>query len=255
MDPTQRALFRNIIQNPRDDIPRLVYADWLEEHEAIVACIRCDGCRKRCAWCKGAGWGSNGYKVRAEFIRLQCEIEVQLNKLRRHKKYDGEMFRISDGVRSLVKRETAMLKLIKVENWDVQSYHSNTRRNRRLNIPAIMRRKPEVLMMERGFPDTVWCDSEYWLKHGYELCQTEVIETINLTDVSRFAVMGKFTLNTSDAEDYRTNPLPEKLYQFQLSRGIKYPRKFKDSLKLDNHVREACIAWVKAEHQASVGAL
>jgi len=41
------ALLQAIIRNPNDDLPRLVYADWLEE--------------------------SSEYK-RAEFIRLQCEI-------------------------------------------------------------------------------------------------------------------------------------------------------------------------------------
>jgi uncharacterized protein (TIGR02996 family) len=40
------TLFRAICENPADDTPRLVYADWLEE---------------------------NGRPERAEFIRLQCE--------------------------------------------------------------------------------------------------------------------------------------------------------------------------------------
>lgn len=41
------ALVRAIIENPEDDSPRLVYADWLDEH---------------------------GGAARAEFIRLQCEL-------------------------------------------------------------------------------------------------------------------------------------------------------------------------------------
>ena len=40
------ALFRAICEQPREDMPRLVYADWLQE---------------------------NGRPERAEFIRLQCE--------------------------------------------------------------------------------------------------------------------------------------------------------------------------------------
>jgi uncharacterized protein (TIGR02996 family) len=39
-------LFRAVCENPADDMPRLVYADWLQE---------------------------NGHPERAEFIRLQCE--------------------------------------------------------------------------------------------------------------------------------------------------------------------------------------
>jgi uncharacterized protein (TIGR02996 family) len=42
------ALLRAIIESPEDDVPRLVYADWLDEH---------------------------GQVARGEFIRLQCELE------------------------------------------------------------------------------------------------------------------------------------------------------------------------------------
>src|SRR5437762_9382326 len=41
------AFLRAIIDNPDDDLPRLVYADWLDEH---------------------------GDAARAEFIRVQCEL-------------------------------------------------------------------------------------------------------------------------------------------------------------------------------------
>jgi len=43
----QRALWRAIRANPDDDTPRLVYADWLDEHNE---------------------------PARAEFVRVQCEI-------------------------------------------------------------------------------------------------------------------------------------------------------------------------------------
>jgi uncharacterized protein (TIGR02996 family) len=47
MTADERALIQAIIANPDDDLPRLVYADWLEEH---------------------------GRPERAEFIRVQCEL-------------------------------------------------------------------------------------------------------------------------------------------------------------------------------------
>jgi uncharacterized protein (TIGR02996 family) len=47
MHPDQSALYRGIVANPHDDLPRLVYADWLEEH---------------------------GRDERAEFIRVQCAL-------------------------------------------------------------------------------------------------------------------------------------------------------------------------------------
>ena len=48
MTPTGTALLAAILANPDEDTPRLVYADWLEE---------------------------NGEPERAEFIRVQCELE------------------------------------------------------------------------------------------------------------------------------------------------------------------------------------
>jgi uncharacterized protein (TIGR02996 family) len=47
MDDVERALLAAIIAEPEDDTPRLVYADWLDEH---------------------------GRPERAEFIRVQCEL-------------------------------------------------------------------------------------------------------------------------------------------------------------------------------------
>jgi uncharacterized protein (TIGR02996 family) len=46
--PEQRGLLQAILANPYDDAPRLVYADWLEEH---------------------------GQPQTGEFIRVQCELE------------------------------------------------------------------------------------------------------------------------------------------------------------------------------------
>jgi len=47
MSPDEDALLNGIAADPAADLPRLVYADWLEEH---------------------------GQDLRAEFIRIQCEI-------------------------------------------------------------------------------------------------------------------------------------------------------------------------------------
>jgi uncharacterized protein (TIGR02996 family) len=60
MSPDEHALLSAIEAAPADDLPRLVYADWLEEH---------------------------GQAVRAEFVRLQCEIarlEAARDEIRSH---------------------------------------------------------------------------------------------------------------------------------------------------------------------------
>jgi uncharacterized protein (TIGR02996 family) len=47
MTADERALIQTIIANPDDDLPRLVYADWLEEHgrAASAELFRCEGHR------------------------------------------------------------------------------------------------------------------------------------------------------------------------------------------------------------------
>jgi uncharacterized protein (TIGR02996 family) len=47
MDETQKGLLRAVLEKPWDDAPRLVYADWLDDHDQ-------------------SDW--------AEFIRIQCEL-------------------------------------------------------------------------------------------------------------------------------------------------------------------------------------
>src|SRR5262245_23642963 len=97
-DNTGSALFRAILADPADDAPRLVYADWLDEHATDSAvCPNCDG-RGETRYCDAAGdmddepcgqcggslaggykrgtgrVGGNGFAERAEFVRVQCEL-------------------------------------------------------------------------------------------------------------------------------------------------------------------------------------
>lgn len=98
----QKALLSAILEDPDDDTVRLVYADWLQEHETVEVCRQCVGLgghivprgathrtpanamrRKdfkvggrayvarweKCARCAGKEHASNGYAVYAAFIR------------------------------------------------------------------------------------------------------------------------------------------------------------------------------------------
>ena len=87
------AFLAAVCAAPDDDTPRLVYADWLEEHAERVEC--CRGCRfvalagqhcvydqsgdgswswNLCVGCRGTGLVSDGRAERAELIRVQCEL-------------------------------------------------------------------------------------------------------------------------------------------------------------------------------------
>ena len=76
---TEAALLRAIIAAPADDLPRLVYADWLEEHP-YAPCPACGGSgttggrggaegNPRCPACDGAGRVDAGRRELAAYIR------------------------------------------------------------------------------------------------------------------------------------------------------------------------------------------
>jgi uncharacterized protein (TIGR02996 family) len=88
---TLDALLRTILDNPDDDLPRLVYADCLDEQPGEVACGACGGSRlfvrvghqggphspfAPCTACHGSGRVPDPGRPaeRAEFIRVQCEL-------------------------------------------------------------------------------------------------------------------------------------------------------------------------------------
>jgi uncharacterized protein (TIGR02996 family) len=76
---TAAALLADICQHPGDDTPRLIYADWLKEHDGwtwdtvqghVLHHSRADGPRLL-----AAHWlDEHGEPERAEFIRVQCEM-------------------------------------------------------------------------------------------------------------------------------------------------------------------------------------
>src|SRR5262245_31359864 len=65
----EEAFLEDIAEHPDDDAPRLVYADWLDDH---------------------------GHGAKAEFIRAQCELE-------RLEEYDSRTRELDERVRQLLK--------------------------------------------------------------------------------------------------------------------------------------------------------
>jgi uncharacterized protein (TIGR02996 family) len=97
MTPDELALLAAILADPGDDTPRLVYADWLDEN-ADERCHKCDGAgtqpcpttpdfSQTCSACWGKG---SGRRERAEFIRVQCELETGLNPKMRYLSHTPE---------------------------------------------------------------------------------------------------------------------------------------------------------------------
>lgn len=75
----EAGLMGAILAVPEDDNPRLIYADWLDEHAVDAVCTDChQGRRYGSDWincpCRGTGRVSDGRRELAEFVRVQCEL-------------------------------------------------------------------------------------------------------------------------------------------------------------------------------------
>lgn len=88
---TGSQLLAEIAANPDEDTPRLMYADWLDEHAGTVPCRKCNGTkiykwedetdwgtpipRKDPCWhCQQTGEAPDDSRDRAEFIRVQHRL-------------------------------------------------------------------------------------------------------------------------------------------------------------------------------------
>jgi uncharacterized protein (TIGR02996 family) len=89
----EAELLAAVLATPGDNLPRLVYADWLEEHATDERCPACLGDTRHrmtlpgkperrmlnmvpgtCSECSGTGHVPDGRRERAEFVRVQCEL-------------------------------------------------------------------------------------------------------------------------------------------------------------------------------------
>lgn len=87
MTQEQRDLLNAVLASPDDDLPRLVYADWLDEHDEPTPCGCDDGVIDtgdfdpagnpvyvECGICDGVGHLPNQNALHAALIRTQCTI-------------------------------------------------------------------------------------------------------------------------------------------------------------------------------------
>lgn len=79
------ALYRAILEDPLDQVMKLVYADYLDETAGRVVCPnKGRGCNQpayNCPACHGSGQVSDGRTERAELIRLQIELGQEVETL------------------------------------------------------------------------------------------------------------------------------------------------------------------------------
>lgn len=204
MTSDELALLRAVCESPKDDTPRLVLCDWLEERAVVRHCWRCEGRGGRygdlgmdkanqtvCRYCHGRKEISDGRRERAEFIRVQCELsqtpeliaveqectERDWHAIRpRHPKYTFELTNPRERIG--VMRFTAMnpqrdaLRLRERESWSIENAVAwfGTLAVDSFGSLSIDRPRSEEwesgLLIARGFVESVTTTAADWLAHA-----------------------------------------------------------------------------------------
>lgn len=228
MTPDQRAVLNRIIASPNDDMPRLAYADILQDLPDPTECTDCDGNGKRvfadasgdmdyepCKTCSGYGRVIRGYTRRSEFIRVQCEIaELQRRNDEMSKAgishFDRDRVQLERDLRRLEKRELELWNGdFHGSPWNVQSQiHTELLHKIWVTIPQRKRDNiPPVDLpygtVERGFIREFHCKMDQWLKNGRSIYADHPVQRVVITDKDPL---------------YDSDPMPA--YHWGASRGL-----------------------------------
>jgi uncharacterized protein (TIGR02996 family) len=140
------AILRAVIEEPEEDLPRLLYADWLEE------------------------FGSEEDHIRSEFIRVQCEIA----RLKSERCFCGDSGDPTGCFRCKTLAKLRRRELAFYMNPGTDSFLPDGMRDSHLTLRHIY--------FKRGFADSVSLDTEAWLEHGPTLCAAHPITRVMLMD-------------------------------------------------------------------------
>lgn len=237
MHPEQRAFIDAIIANPEDDAPRLVYADWLDEHDDQMSCPTCNGdCQvkisvtyvpnnqyTRCQTCNGSGCVPNLFAERAAFIRKQLELPDVDN-----------CFCGVDGIYS-------------------DAHYKFDFRLAQITVDGSYIHKRFVY--RRGFVYKIACTMNSWLDNGQEIVRDHPITRVEITDKkpSYYGGYGYVWYHLSHGGE-AIDSLPDGIFR-RLYRGKKkvyinaYSVSYGDDIAASiADLSQACIAWAKDQN-------
>jgi uncharacterized protein (TIGR02996 family) len=194
------ALLAAICAEPKEDTPRLVYADWLDENAGTVPCPTCNRQGRtpgrqpwvafsQCSACDGSTCVSDGRKERAEFIRVQVELarlpetDEEYNALG----HAGRVMDVMDRQRELRRREGELLRAHD-DDWLPEWINGGT------TDVSVVEGRVELLetaafaMFSRGFISRITCSWTDWLAHADAIRAAQPVERVKLTTIVEFEI-------------------------------------------------------------------
>jgi len=184
---TRDAILRDILANPTDDTPRLIYADWLEDHEGEAGALYADFIRVQigrallsCEWEAKDGAACPQYNAKRPAYRTQvwcpsCARDQQVQKRER------------DILEPLWPRLPEL-----IPGWYSIDWGSHPEWEP-LVVFADAKRRPLDdafppgtqtihVVYRRGFPHTVNLPLDLWMRHGRAIVVAHPIDRVELTD-------------------------------------------------------------------------
>ena len=276
MTEDKAAILRGINDNPEDDARRLVYCDWLEEHDGDEDCQECSGTgrerycdaagdidERSCLSCNGTGERPNGYAVMAEFIRVQIELanlqsqndEMAMADISH---FDRDRSQLIKRIKEKKDRESV---LWLISGLGVSQQIAKTVQPRW--TVRLLRRSVEwdaerssvgVAIAHRGFIAEIRCEMAQWERFGRSMCELHPITRVVITDKEPSVIQpdrGPYRwVFTRDRETLslpnrlpmflREQTLPNLPVWYELFTAHKTAHEAKDSLSI------WCIKWAKS---------
>lgn len=215
--PTERAFIDAIICRPDDDAPRLVFADWLDEH---------------------------GHDVRAEFIRVQC-------KLAEHSRSDTLTRR---DVTHIMRHQLALWQtpviLHELPEADVVDLPPIV-----IDAGELLGGDPGCIV-RRGFIDEIRDWTAEFMRDGRRIAATQPVRRVSLLDKepahmtigSRGLPMRRWVGSDAGLETLERMELPNSVYRLlqggHVTRGG-FIRSYQTLEESDAAVSAACVAWLR----------
>lgn len=209
---TAAAFLVDIIAHPADDTPRLIFADWLEEH---------------------------GEPERAEFIRVQIRLWHCRDGVESCPPVEPRCGRCM----GCVLRDRA-LELLTPYNRDIEWFDPP--------VPSSVWSAFPQIQYSRGFVSAITCTTVDWLAHGPAIVRAQPVERVALSDKGAYPPGGRercawFHPQVPSAGEL--SGLPLELFDLVIGCNGSVPRcKWFDSrVEALAAISSACLAWAKVQ--------
>src|SRR5262245_6194987 len=210
----EEAFLAAILESPDDDAPRLIYADWLEDHG----------------------------DPRAALIRVQCDLE-------RHRRAAfGKPYVLSDGLRrawqiiALYAREKELL----AEFGDIWTPGAIDAVDVSQDIPGLRGHR-----FRRGFVDLLALPCKAWMSQGRELARLAPLTKIWLSDKAPLSRTANVYTWTERARAISAYVLPVDLLRLMPRTGYFAATQGYRHFESERHARDACslacLQWARLD--------